>query len=408
MSASYRKRIVDQELHSTLNRAGAVLIQGAKACGKTETALQVAGSVITMDTNPQASRLMSIDPHLLLVGPTPRLIDEWQIHPEIWNYVKRAVDDRKTPGQFILTGSTAPQAEESRHSGAGRFARLTMRTMTFVETGHSSEEISLHDVLDNAPIQAMSDKHIDFHTLITRIAVGGWPGNLTLNTEDALEMNKDYVETIAFAEVQNFNLRNSVKMRRLLTSLGRAIGTEMNVSTIASDIGAGHKSTNLYLDVLRQLFIVEEQPAWSSHLRSRAQLRKTPKLHLADPSLAVAALSATPTTLLEQLEYTGQLFESQVVHDLRVLSGQPVFHARDNSGAEVDAIIDYPDGKLLLVEVKLGQNDAVVEQAARSLNRFANKLNRDDVSKMIITSGGFGYRRIEDNIAVVPFTALTL
>ncbi|MDO5098343.1 MAG: DUF4143 domain-containing protein [Corynebacterium sp.] len=408
MSTSYLKRIVDQELHRTLNRAGAVLVQGAKACGKTETALQVAGSVINMDTNPQVSRLMSIDPHLLLEGPTPRLIDEWQIHPEIWNYVKRAVDNRKAPGQFILTGSTAPQSEESRHSGAGRFARLTMRTMTFVETGHSSQEISLHDVLNNAPIQAISDKQIDFHTLITRIAVGGWPGNLTLNTKDALEMNKVYVEAIAFAEVQDFNVRNSVKMRRLLTSLGRAIGTEINVSTIASDVGAGHKSIKRYLDVLRQLFIVEEQPAWSSHLRSRAQLRKTPKLHLADPSLAVAALSATPTTLLEQLDYAGQLFESQVVHDLRVFSGHPVFHARDNSGAEVDAIIDYPDGKLLLVEVKLGQNDAVVEQAAQSLNRFANKLNRDDVSKMIITSGGFGYRRVEDNIPVVPFTALTL
>ena len=416
MNQAYRPRIVDSELADRLARTGGVVIEGPRACGKTSTARQQAASEVLLDVDENARRAIGVDPGLVLVGPTPRLIDEWQLEPRIWNHIRRAIDDRGAPGQFILTGSAVPPDDITRHTGAGRLTRLRMRTMTLFETGHATGEISLTALLAGQAAKA-SDPGLSVADLSECVAIGGWPGNLSLGTQPSLAAVRDYLEEIRRADVVLVDgvHRDPERIGRLLRALARNVATEVSATTLAEDAGGADGSLSDdtvrdYLTALQRLMIVEDQPAWNTHLRSKSVLRKSPKRHFVDPSLAVAALRATPERLLEDLEFFGFLFESLVVRDLRAhaqAADARVFHYRDNTGLEVDAVVEAADGRWAAFEIKLGAGS--VDAAARSLTKFAARVDRrrcgDPATLAVIVGMGYGYVR-EDGIAVVPIGAL--
>jgi len=413
---AYQPRVVDAELVARLSVTGAVVIEGPKACGKTATARQLAASEVLLDVDANARRAIAIDPGLVLAGPTPRLIDEWQIEPAIWNHIRRAVDDRGAPGQFILTGSAAPADDVTRHTGAGRVTRLRMRPMSLTETGHSIASISLKALLGGAA-PSSSDSGMTVAALSERIVAGGWPGHAGLTVDQARQAVRDYLEEIRRVDVGRVDQtsRDPEKVGRLLRSLARNVATSATATTLAADVGGADgalkdDTVRDYLTALERLMIVENQPAWAPHLRSKSLLRQAPKRHFVDPSLAAAALGATPVRLLEDLEWLGCLFESMVVRDLRVYAQAAtatIYHYRDNTDLEVDAIVQAADGRWAAFEVKLGQGQ--IDAAAARLRKFAERI---DTAKSgtpatlgVIVATGYGYRR-EDGVAVIPIGAL--
>jgi len=411
----YRRRIVDYELDARIASTGAVVIEGPKACGKTTTARRYAVSEVLLDIDESARRAVAVDPSLVLEGKVPRLIDEWQLEPGLWNHIRRAVDDRGQPGQFILTGSAVPADDVTRHTGAGRLTRLLMRPLSLFETGHSSGEISLSALLKGGPV-AGADSGLKVAELVERIAVGGWPGQLDRTVGQSLRGLRDYLEEIRRVDIGRVEnrRRDPGKVGRLLRSLARNVATEASVSTLARDAGGSdgvldHETVRDYLNALERLMIVENQPAWAPNLRSRSILRHAPKRHFVDPALAVAALRASPDRLLSDLELTGTLFESLVVRDLRIYAQSAdanVCHYRDNTGLEVDAIVETGDGRWAAFEVKLGTSR--IDQAAESLLKLADRVDTvtcgTPVALTIITATGYGYTR-DDGVSVVPIAA---
>ena len=415
----YLPRIVEMELDECLAAAGAVVMEGPKACGKTATARQKAASEVLLDVDRNARRLASVDPDTALAGATPRLIDEWQLEPSIWNHVRRAVDDRGDPGQFILTGSAVPADDVTRHSGAGRFTRIRMRPLSLFESGHSSGEISLAELLNRSP-QGAEASSLSIPELADLVAIGGWPANHGRSTREALRLNLGYLNEIRRTDVSRVAERRAdpIRVGRLLRSLARNTATEVTLSRLAADVGA-HQITMKpetaagYLDALEQLMVIEDQPAWSPHLRSRAILREAPKRHFVDPSLAVAALQATPTRLLDDLPFLGLLFESLVIRDLRIYAqanDAEVFHYREKSGLEVDAIVQAADGRWAAFEIKLGHR--WFDDGAKNLRRLAQReprAARDTQSKpsalAVIVPNGYGSIRCDD-VGVIPIGAL--
>lgn len=413
---AYLARVVDNELTRRLSTAGAVVIEGPKACGKTETARRQAASSVLLDVDDNARRAVAVDPSLVLDGAVPRLLDEWQVEPSIWNHVRRTVDDRAGPGQFILTGSSVPVDDVSRHTGAGRFSFLRMRPMTLFETGHSSGEVSLAEVLSGARVRAR-DPGLTVAGLAERLTVGGWPAQQGRSAAAGARAARDYLEQVRQVDVARVGgtRRDPAKVGRLLRSLARNTATEVAASVLGADAGGGdgpvdRHTIDAYLNILDRLMVIEDQPAWAPHLRSRASLRKAPKRHLVDPSLAVAALGAGPDRLLGDLNLLGLLFESLVVRDLRVFS-QPldgeVFHYRDSNGVEADAVVQLADGRWAAFEVKLGAG--LVDQGATSLLRFRDAIDPgrsgEPALLAVIAGTGFGYVR-DDGIAVIPVGAL--
>lgn len=415
----YLPRIVETELDDCLATAGAVVIEGPKACGKTATARQRAASEVLLDVDRNARWLASADPDTALAGATPRLIDEWQLEPSIWNHVRRAVDDRADPGQFILTGSAVPADDVTRHSGAGRFTRIRMRPLSLFEAGRSGGEISLAELL-NGSRQESSASFLTITELAEVVATGGWPGNLSLSTRQTLRANRDYLNEIQRTDASRVAERRTdpIRVGRLLRSLARNTATEVALSRLAADVGASHISMKPetaagYLNALEQLMVVENQPAWSPHLRSRAVLREAPKRHFVDPSLAVAALRATPARLLSDLRFLGLLFESLVVRDLRIYAqanDAEVFHYREKGGLEVDAIIQAADGRWAAFEIKLGER--WIDEGMKNLRRLAQRAPqamRDTPSEpsalAVIVPNGYGYTGSSD-VGIVPIGAL--
>lgn len=407
----YVARIVDAELGDALRRAGAVLIEGPRACGKTETALQRAASSVHFDREPGITELLNLDPSIVLSGETPRLFDEWQLAPQLWNLVRGEVDARRQQGQFILTGSTAPVSDAVRHTGAGRFARLRMRGMTLDETGHSTATVSFSSLIAEEKPSAQ-DPGLNYRDLIDRMVSGGWPGFLRLDPSAAGKNLADYLSTVAELDLREVDgvSRDPIRVRRLFAALARSTASEVSLSTLAKDETSLSRDTvRDYLNALVRIFIVEDQPAWSAHLRSSATLRKEPKRHFVDPSLAAAALGIGPEQLRKEPKFAGQLFESLVVHHLRVYSQSlqgAVAHARDSAGNEVDAIVQFPDGTWHGFEVKLGNQPEVIDNAAAGLLRFsANVDSNPPRSLSVITSMGASYRR-RDGVNVIAIGAL--
>ena len=413
---TYHSRIVDRELAERLQATGAVVIEGPRACGKTTTARQIAASEARLDVDAVARRLASLEPARVLVGDVPRLIDEWQLEPAIWNHVRRAVDDRRLAGQFILTGSAVPADDATRHTGAGRLTRLRMRPLSTFELGRSSGDVSLAGLLDGSRPEA-GRSVIRLDDLAELICVGGWPVNLGRTTEQALLANRDHLDEIRRLDIANGdgNRRDPVRVGMLLRSLARNVATPAATATLASDTGEGvsaiteHTAAD-YLRALERIMIVENQPAWPTHLRSRSVLRRKPVRHLTDPSLAIAAVRATPARLLRDLDFLGLLFESMVVRDLRVYAqaaDAEVFHYREKGGLEVDAIVQANDGRWAAFEVKLGEGR--VDEGARNLLRMAEKVDAgrmgDPMALGVIVSSGYGYTR-GDGVGVIPVGAL--
>jgi uncharacterized protein len=415
-SDDYRPRIVDADLRELLGIIGAVVIEGPRGCGKTETARQVAASEVLLDVDEQARETLRIRPSRVLEGKTPRLIDEWQLVPAVWNHIRRAVDDRRAPGQFILTGSAMPADDATRHSGAGRMIRLRMRPMSLFETGHSAGTISLRRLM-GGDMTSTSPPSLDIEALAECIVTGGWPRVLGLRPVAAGRIVRGYLDEISRADLPAVGAvrRDPVRVARLMTALSRNVATYASMSTLVADTQGpdgtlDRETIREYLAALERLMVVEDQPPWAPSVRSRSRLRSSSKRHLVDPSLAAAALRLTPSRLLDDIKFMGFLFESLVIRDLRVYSevaDARVFQYRDNTGLEVDAILETGDGRWAAFEVKLGP--AQVDDAAVSLLRLAERVDTDRIGKPamlgVITGFGYGYMR-PDGVAVIPIGSL--
>jgi predicted AAA+ superfamily ATPase len=413
----YIRRLIEDELVEKLAASGALLIKGPKSCGKTATAKQYAKSVLEMDRDPQVPIMMGTNPKLLLTGNTPRLIDEWQEQPEIWNYVRHEVDDRKLKGQFILTGSANPADNAKLHSGAGRFTVMQMDTMSWQELGYSTGTLKLSELL-TGKANPNFETAISLELIIERMCIGGWPTLIGETEKNALNMNRSYVDLLCEVDMSRVSgvKRNPQKVRCLLRSLARNVATLVDNQTLEKDVKTNERnelSRNTlsdYLDALSRLMILYEQPAFNPHIRSSASLRKSPKRHLCDASLAVAALGLTKESLIKDIKYTGFLFESLAIHELNVYAkanDAQVFHYSDSYGYEVDAIVQKRNGDYAAFEIKLGVG--FIDEAAENLKKFRANI---DASKMdlprtlnIITGTGMSYLR-PDGIQVISLASL--
>lgn len=409
----YHPRLVDAQLRRALRSSGAVLLEGPKACGKTSTARRQAASVVRLDASPQIRAAGAADPNLLLEGDVPRLVDEWQLVPDVWNAVRYQVDERQADGQFILTGSATPADDHTRHTGAGRVARIRMAPMSLLESGTSDGAVSLGHLLDGGSASSPgSDAGLrDVAELLCR---GGWPAHLRRDLDDALAANRDYLASITSADIITVDgvRRDPRKVAALVYALARSNGTYVTDKTLQADVnGRGEtlapRTLTSYLDALVRLWIAVEQPAWGQHLRSGAQLRKSPKRHLVDPSLAVAALGASPASLLADPEAFGQHFESLVFRDLSAYAqaiGGTVHAYQESSGAELDAVV-VRDDDWLGVEVKLSARPEVVDAAATGLLAISRRMRRAPAALAVVTATGPSYRR-PDGVHVVSLLNL--
>ncbi len=413
----YRPRVADGELATLLQATGAVLVEGPRGCGKTETALRAAASAVRLDVDDQARAAGLLSPALLLDGARPRLLDEWQLVADVWNHVRREVDaSGGRPGQFILTGSAVPADDATRHSGALRFSRLRMRPMSLAEAGRSTGAVSLTALLAGEEPRA-GDPGLAIQQIVELVAAGGWPALLERPMNASLVALRGYLDETRRVDLGRVDgvVRDPENVGRVLRSLARHIATQASARSIAADVGGSegpidHHTVLSYIAALARVFIVEDLPAWSPALRSRTVLRSAPTRHLVDPSLAVAALGADPDRLLRDVETLGLLFESLVVRDLRIFAqavDATVFHYRDATGLEADALVERRDGTWAAFEVKLGPR--AVDDAARSLLRLADRVDTARHGKpaalVVVTGWGYGYRR-PDGVCVVPIGAL--
>ena len=414
---SYITRISDEELKRKLTASGALLIRGIKACGKTQSAKQLAASMISFDRDEQVPLLMETAPERLLLGDTPRLIDEWQEYPKIWNYVRHEVDQRNKTAQFILTGSSNPEESVKMHSGAGRFTVLDMRTMSWQEMGYSTGEISLGKLLNGINQQTI-DTPTDLDFIVERIIMGGFPGLLNKSLAQAMEINRAYVDLLAEVDMSRVSdvKRNPEKVRGLLRALARNVATTVDITVLEKDVKL-NENTDIsrptiydYLEALNRLMIIEDQPAWNTHIRSSASLRKSAKRHFSDVALAVASLGIGKEALINDLKLTGFLFESLVVHDLRVYAqanDSKVYHYYDSTGLEVDAIVQKYSGEYCAFEIKLGIGQ--IDDAANKLLKFASILEESSRTKLqslnVITGTGISYVR-NDGVNVIALSSL--
>ena len=413
----YQPRVVDAEMEAALAASPAVLVEGPRACGKTWTGKRFARSEVLLDATASTLLASNLDPAVLLEGETPRLLDEWQLAPEIWNPMRRACDQRAMSGQFILTGSADPPDDITRHSGAGRVLRVMMRPMSLLESGHSDGSISLAGLFQPERCAAR-DRGLKLDEVIEAACRGGWPRLLDADVPSALRATRSYLNEISRTDISRVDgvARNPAGVRKLLASLGRNIATEASFATLAKDTAdedgmVDRRTVASYIAALERLFVVEDLRAWKPHITSRAQLRKAPKRHFIDPSLAVAALDSTLETVMQHRQYAGLLFESLVVRDLRIYgqaNNLDLSHYRDSDGLEVDVIIKHPDGRWIAAEVKLGSEKGIKE-GIHALHRLQNKVdpNRSGTPSrlIIITATGYAYEH-PDGISIVPITAL--
>ena len=387
----YLPRVVDRLVDDILGYSGGVLIEGIRACGKTMTGRRHASSEIALDSGlPQLRAALDVDPSLLLAGDVPRLLDEWQIEPSLWNLVRREIDSRRHPGQFILTGSSVPAEDAARHSGAHRISRIRMRPMTLFERGRGDGSVSLASLFNGeAPVPVLNSG-AGVREALDDLVHGGWPGDLDLTTPQAQR-----------------------RLRALMRSLARHVATEASFRTIARDASGQSLSAETaiaYVGALRRLFVVEEQPAWAPHLRSRYAVRTSSKLHFVDPALAAAVTATSSERLLKDLETAGLWFKSQAVQHLRIFSemcGGRLYHYRDKAGKEADAIVELDDGRWAAFEVRLGQRQ--IPAAQTSLAAFVADIDTartpPPAYAAVITADG-PVMTLPDGVVTFPLKAL--
>lgn len=420
----YKHRIADKMLVKQLEAAGVVLVQGAKWCGKTTTAIQAAKSILLLN-NPQtkAANLQLADTNIsvLLEGDTPRLIDEWQLAPQLWDAARFEVDQRENhEGQFIFTGSAVP-ADKTKisHSGTGRFAWLTMRPMSLWESKDSTGSASLEQIFENK-FQAGTSKNHTLDDITYLICRGGWPASIGKSPQVALRQAFNYIDAVENQEMSDIDdiKRDSTIVHQLLRSYARHQATQAPISTIQADLSSSDNKTVsdntiiAYLDALRRLFVIEDTPAWNPNLRSKAAIRSSSTRYFVDPSIATAALRIGPKDLASDLKTLGVLFETMAIRDLRIYADAidgDVFHYRDNNGLECDAIVHLKNGHYGLIEIKLG-GETLIEEGAKTLKRLSEKINTDKMYPpsflmVLVGVGTYAYQR-KDGILVVPIGSL--
>ena len=421
----YKPRIIDTLLKKKLQAKGAVLIEGPKWCGKTTTAANFSATKVMLakpNEKENFRNLLEIDSDTALSGDAPMLIDEWQTVPKLWDAVRCAVDERQKMGQFILTGSAVPnkEAESQReHSGTGRFAWLTMRPMSLWESGESSGAISLENLF-SSPDKILAKNKLKMQDIAYLICRGGWPMSVDLPKEVALEQAFDYYDAVTKEDVTRVDgvKRSSERVCRLMRAYARHQGTQASIATLKEDLQNNDATSldddtiNSYIDALRKIFVIEDMPAWNPNLRSKTAIRTTDTRYFIDPSIATAALGLGPDDLIGDLNTLGLFFEAMCVRDLRVfaevLNGK-LYHFRDKSGLECDAVIHLRNGKYGLIEIKLG-GETLINAGAETLNTLADKIDTNRMKspsfKMILTAvGDYAYRR-SDGIYVVPIGVL--
>ena len=413
----YRTRIVHQDMRDALAASAAVVVEGPKGCGKTWTSRHFARSEVLFEQDAGARLASVITPSVILDGPTPRLLDEWQFAPDIWPHVRAACDaEPGVTGRFVLTGSATPPDDLTRHSGTGRISRVRMRPMSLLESGQSTGGVSLRSLLGGEACAA-PPSGVGVPEIIEATCRGGWPRLVGLDVAAAQRSLHDYLGEICRVDISAVDgvRRDPHGVDRLISSLARNVATTAAVTKLAAEAGADsalHRVTaQSYLGALTRLFVVEDLPHWRTHLRSRATLTKAPKRHFVDPSLGAAALRATPKRLLADLEAFGYCFESLAVRDLRIYAqanDAAVFHYRDSHNLEADAIIETGDRRWIAVEVKLGSTRGI-DSAAASLLRLAAKVDTaragPPTKLVVLTASGYSYER-PDGVSVASISAL--
>ena len=420
--ANYKRRIIDAQVTEYLSAFGAVCIEGPKWCGKTWTSSYHSKSAIYIGdpaNNFQNRELARLSPELVLTGANPRLIDEWQEVPPIWDAVRHKVDQSPAKGQFILTGSATPNHKGVLHSGAGRIAKLRMRPMSLYESGDSSGQVSLKELCSGTITPALTGT-VDLENIIEFIVRGGWPGSLKLPIEQAALLPKEYLSAVIDDDVYRIDgiKRDTSKMKLLLRSLARNESTTVTNKTLRNDIKAADdedidaNTVTAYLDIFKRLFITDNQQPFSVGMRSSVRIKQAEKRHFSDPSLACALMKATPSTLLSDLETLGFLFEALCERDLKIYAesfGATLYHYQDYSGKEIDAVIEMPDGQWCAFEIKLGANqiDAAAEGLLKLRNDFASDQRGNPPAVLCVVCGlsNAAYRR-QDGVFIVPITAL--
>ncbi len=420
---NYKNRIVDEILKKKLKGKGAVLIQGPKWCGKTTTAEQISKSILYMsksDEKEQNLTMAEINPNLLLQGEVPRLIDEWQIAPKLWDAIRYEIDHRNAEGQFILTGSSVPaKMDDVTHSGTGRFAWLLMRPMSLYESGESTGQVSLNDLFEGTKkIEGINN--LDLEKIAYLICRGGWPRAIFMEEEIALEQAFDYYDAVVNRDISEADgiSRNPERVKNLMRAYARNIGTQASNDTLRNDMIANDSSSLntdtvlSYVNALKKIFVVEESPAWNPNLRSKTAIRTSDTRYFIDPSIAVASLGIGPKDLINDLNTFGLLFETLCIRDLRVYAESikgKVYHYRDANDLECDAVIHLRNGSYGLIEIKLG-GDTLINEGAETLKKLEARI---DVTKMknpsfllvLTATGKYAFRR-EDGVYVVPIGCL--
>ncbi len=422
MQTQYRPRIADGMLARKLEGMGAILIEGPKWCGKTTTAEQIAQSILYMDDPEMKTQNLSmaeLNPKRLLRGENPRLIDEWQLAPQLWDAIRFEVDHRHEVGQFILTGSAVPaKTKEITHSGTGRYSWLTMRPMSLYESGDSTGEVSL-GALFNQPSMPDGDAHLSLDRLAFLICRGGWPQAVNMRDEIALDLATNYYDGVVRSDINRADdiQKNVERVKRLMRSFARNQGAQVPNTVIAADITANDSAISeetvaSYINALKMIFVIEDMPAWNPNLRSKTAIRSTDTRYFVDPSIATAALGIGPNDLVNDLNTMGLFFETLCVRDLRVyadsLNGS-VYHYRDKDGLECDAVVHLRNGAYGLIEIKLG-GQRLIDEGAASLQALSRKIDTTKMKApsflMVLTGvGNFAYQRA-DGVIVVPIGCL--
>ena len=418
----YRPRLVDSKIQEYLKTFGAVCVEGAKWCGKTWTAAYHSSSQIMIgspENNFQNRKLAELSPSLVLEGEVPRLIDEWQEVPPLWDAVRYEVDKRAEKGQFILTGSATPNHKGIMHSGAGRIAKLRMRPMSLYESGDSSGAVSLTDIINGTVKPAMTGE-VDVRKLFELIVRGGWPGNLDVPIQQAILLPGEYLNAVIDDDVFRIDgiKRDTKKMRLLLRSLARNESTTATNKKLKNDIREiDDEDINIdtvaeYLDIFSRLFITDNQPPFASNIRSSVRVKQAEKRHFADPSLACSVLGITPERMLGDLETAGFMFEALCERDLRIYAeadDAALYHYQDYAGKEIDAVVEFKNGEWIAFEIKLGANqiDAAAENLISIRDSIAEEKSGKPPKAMCVLCGmsNAAYQR-PDGVYVVPITAL--
>ena len=421
---NYRKRIADDILQKKLRSKGAVLIEGPKWCGKTTTAEQAAKSILYMDKPSSIKQNLAradLDPESLLEGDVPRLIDEWQLAPKLWDAVRFSVDHKRKFGLYILTGSAVPaNLDEIHHTGTGRFSWLKMRPMSLYESGESTGDVSLSELFNNEDCLLRGNSKLTLDDIAFLICRGGWPMAIDVPEDVALQQAIDYYDAVVNEDISRIDgaRKENAYVKRLMRAYARNQGAQISIDTLLNDLlesesfETSNKTATKYINLLKKIFVIEDMEAWNPNLRSKTAIRTSDTRYFVDPSIATAALGIGPDDLLNDLKTMGLLFETMAIRDLRVyadLLDANIYHYRDKNGLECDAVIHCRNGSYGLVEIKLG-GDKLIDEGAASLKKLSSKIDTDKMKKpsflMVLTANSnVAYKR-NDGVIVVPVGAL--